>query len=134
MYNLNREPFFILAAEAADPRNHAILRGSIVDANDAPLAGSISIGKTMSSPAWFHGNGTAPGGVRTTQDTLQTSMDTGSDGAFTYHVNPSKRPWLQGAENEAYEVTIAAAGKQPVTRTIAVSRGDALDLGQVTLS
>ena len=134
MYNLNREPFFILAAEAADPRNHAILRGSIVDANGAPLPGSVSIRKTMSSPAWFHGNGSAPGGVRTTQDTLQTSMDTGNDGSFTYHVNPSKRPWLEGAGNEAYEVTISASAKQPVTRTISVSRGDSLDLGTVQLA
>ncbi len=134
MYNLNREPFFILAREAADASNHALLHGAIVDGNGEPLPGTVSVGKTMSSPAWFHGNGTAPGGVRTTQDTLQTSMDTGNDGAFTYHVNPSKRPWLEGAENEAYEVTISAPGKQPLAQSVALSRGDALNLGQIQLT
>jgi hypothetical protein len=133
MYNKNREPFFILAREAADPRNHALLRGSIVDGNGNPLAGSVEVRKTMSSPAWFHGDGTAPGGVRTTQDSLKTSMDTGGDGAFTYHVNPSKRLWLEGAENEAYEVTIASPGKQAVTRTVALSRGDSHDLGTIQM-
>ena len=134
MYNLNREPFFILAAAAADASKHALLRGSIVDASGAPIAGSIAISKTMSSPAWFHGNGSAPGGVQSTEDTLQTSMDTGADGAFTYHVNPSKRPWLEGAEEEAYQVTVSATGKQPVTRTVALSRGDSVDLGTIQLA
>jgi Zinc carboxypeptidase len=133
MYNLNREPFFILAAAAADPSMHARLRGTIVDANGVSLPGTVSIRKTMSSPAWLHGDGTAPGGVRTTQDTLQTSMDTGNDGAFVYHVNPSRRPWLEGAENEAYEVTISAAGKQPLAQSVALSRGDVVDLGQIRL-
>lgn len=134
MYNLNREPFFILFREAADARNHAILKGTAVDGNGQPLAATVTIDKTMSSPAWFHGNGTAPGGVKTTSDTLHTSMDTGSDGVIAYHVNPSKRPWLEGAEEEAYQVTIAAPGKQSVTKTVAVSRGDVHDLGQVKLT
>ena len=134
MYNLNREPFFILAKEAADAENHALLRGTIVNANGDPIPGTVSVGKTMSSPAWFHGNGTAPGGVKTTQDTLLTSMDTGSEGAFTYHVNPSKRPWLEGAENEAYEVKISAPGKQPLAQSVALSRGDDVNLGQIQLT
>jgi hypothetical protein len=134
MYNLNREPFFTLAAAAADPSLHALLRGSIVDGKGDPIPGTVTIRKTMSSPAWLHGDGTAPGGVRTTQDTLQTSMATGSDGQITYHVNPSRRPWLPGSENEAYEVTISAEGKQPVTRTVALSRGDSHDLGTIQLT
>lgn len=133
MYNLNREPFFILAAAAADPTMHAVLRGSIVDASGAPIPGTVTIDKTMSSPAWFHGNGTAPGGVTTTQDTMRTSMDTGNDGKITYHVNPSRRPWLGGAENEAYEVTVSSPGKQAVTRTVQLSRGDSHDLGTIHL-
>ena len=134
LYNLNREPFFTLFREAADPANHAILRGNVVDANGQPLAASITIHKEMSSPAWFHGDGTAPGGVKTTPDTLHTSMDTGSDGKFDYHVNPSRRPWLEGAEDEAYQVTISAAGKQPFAQEIRVSRGDVKDLGTIRLS
>lgn len=134
MYNLNREPFFTLFREAADPSNHAILKGTAVDGNGQPVTATVSIDKTMSSPAWFHGNGTAPGGVTTTPDTLHTSMETGPDGAITYHVNPSKRPWLEGAENEAYQVTIAAPGKQSVTRTVALSRGDVHDLGTIQLT
>jgi hypothetical protein len=133
MYNLNREPFFTLFREAADPSNHAILAGSVVDANGQPLAATISVHKELTSPAWFHGNGTAPGGVTQTPDTLDTSMDGEPDGTFAYHVNPSRRPWLEGAEDEAYEVTISAEGKQPVTQTIAVSRGDAVNLGQIQL-
>jgi hypothetical protein len=134
MYNLNREPFFILAGAAADPSMHALLRGKVVDGNGQPIAATVTIDKSLSSPAWFNGNGTAPGGVRSTADTLHTSMETGNDGAIMYHVNPSKRPWLEGAEEEAYQVTIAAAGKQSVTRTVAVSRGDVHDLGTVTLT
>ncbi|MGH2711398.1 MAG: hypothetical protein ACRDH9_09375, partial [Actinomycetota bacterium] len=65
---------------------------------------------------------------------LHTSMDTGSDGRFDYHANPSRRPWLEGAENEAYQVTIAAEGKEPLAQTIAVSRGDVVDLGTVQLT
>jgi hypothetical protein len=61
-------------------------------------------------------------------------MDGEPDGTFAYHVNPSRRPWLEGAENEEYEVTISAEGKQSVTQTIAVSRGDAVDLGQIQLT
>jgi hypothetical protein len=134
MYNLNREPFFTLFREAADPANHAILKGNVVDGNGQPVAATVSIHKEMSSPAWFHGNGAAPGGVTTTPDTLQTSMETGGDGVISYHVNPSRRPWLEGAEDEAYDVTIAAPGKQSVTKTVAVSRGDVHDLGTVRLT
>ena len=134
MYNLNREPFFTLFREAVDPANHAILTGSVVDGNGQPLAATISIHKELTSPAWFHGNGTAPGGVTETADTLDTSMDSETDGTFAYHVNPSRRPWLEGAEEEAYEVTISAEGKQPVTQTIAVSRGDNVNLGQIQLA
>jgi zinc carboxypeptidase len=134
MYNLNREPFFTLFREAADPSNHGILKGKVVGANGQPLAATITVHKEMSSPAWFHGNGTAPGGVRTTPDTLHTSMETGSSGVFDYHVNPSRRPWLEGAENEAYQVMISAEGKQPHAQEIVVSRGDVVDLGTVQLS
>ncbi|MGH2691995.1 MAG: M14 family zinc carboxypeptidase, partial [Actinomycetota bacterium] len=133
MYNLNREPFFTLFREAADASNHAVLSGTVVDGSGQPLPSTITIHKELTSPAWFHGNGTAPGGVTQTPDTLHTSMDA-ENGAFVYHVNPSRRPWLEGAEDEAYEVTISAEGKQPVTQTIAVSRGDAVDLGQIQLS
>ena len=133
MYNLNREPFFTLAREAADPSNHAILSGTVVDANGQPVPATITIHKELKSPAWLHGDGTAPGGVRETADTLHTSMDT-EDGTFAYHVNPSRRPWLPGAEDEAYEVTVSSEGKSSVTRTITVSRGDAVDLGQIPLT
>ena len=134
MYNLNREPFFTLFREAADPANHAILSGTVVDGNGAPLPATISISKDLKSPAWFNGNGVAPGGVRETDDSLRTSMQSEPNGTFAYHVNPSRRPWLEGAEDEAYVVTISAEGKQSLARTIAVSRGDVVDLGQIQLA
>jgi hypothetical protein len=134
MYNKNREPFFTLFREAADPANHAILRGTVVDANGQPMSATVTVHKELTSPAWFDGNGTAPGGVTQTPDTLHTSMDTGSDGKFDYHVNPSRRPWLEGAEEEAYSVTVSADGKQPLAQSIAVSRGDLKDLGQIQLA
>jgi hypothetical protein len=134
MYNLNREPFFTLFREAADPANHAILRGNVVDANGQPLTAKVTIHKELTSPAWFHGNGTAPGGVTQTPDTLHTEMDTSADGAFAYHVNPSRRPWLEGAEDEEYSVTVSAEGKQPLAQSIGVSRGDVVDLGTVQLT
>ncbi len=133
MYQLNREPFFILTAAAADTTQHAILRGRVTDGTGAPVAATVSITKTFTNPAWLHGDGTAPGGVEETTETLATSMVAEPDGSFEYHVNPSRRLWLEGGENEAYEVTVSA-GASEHKRSVAVSRGDVVDLGDVTLS
>lgn len=134
LYNMNREPFFLLGGAAADPSTHAILRGRIVDADGQPLAGTIAVTKTVANPAWFNGNGTAPGGVRTTNHTIATSMDAGPDGAFDYHVNPSRRLWLEGGEDEAWQVTVSAPGRTSFTNSVVVGRGEVVDLGEVRLA
>lgn len=134
MYNLNREPFFTLARSAADASMHAVLGGRVVDANGTPVAATIAIAKTFSNPAWLNGDGTAPGGVETTEHTLATSMTAEPDGTFSYHVNPSRRLWLEDGANEAYELTISADGHAPDTRTLVVSRGDSIDLGEIALA
>jgi hypothetical protein len=134
MYEKNREPFFILAGAAADPSLHAVLRGRVTDATGRPIQGRISIQKTLTNPAWLHGDGSAPGGVQETSEDLATSMVTEPDGSFVYHVNPSRRLWLDGGADETYEVSLAADGAGAETRSVIVSRGDDIDLGEIALS
>jgi hypothetical protein len=42
--------------------------------------------------------------------------------------------WLDGGADETYEVSLAADGAGAETRSVIVSRGDDIDLGEIALS
>ena len=114
--------------------NHAIITGRLVDAAGRPVAGTIRLQKEFDSPLWFNGDGNNPVGQASTAEFVDTTMETGPDGVFRYHVNPSTRPHVEAeGGQEAYRLT-AAAGAATATREVIVDRGQVLDLGQVALT
>jgi hypothetical protein len=76
----NREAFLIAFENAIDSATHSVITGT------APKGATISVERTGVFPLW---DGTP------FADTVDTTMVTTQDGPFTYHVNPSTRPFVQ---------------------------------------
>ena len=157
MYADNRAAFLLLAEEAClspeqraadrelpavladhgydrDGLHHAVIRGRLVDAAGQPVAGTIRLRKDFSNPLWFRGDGSNPTGQASVAEFVDTVMDTGSDGTFVYHVNPSTRPHVEAeGGREAYTLT-AAAGAATTTVEVVIDRGETLDLGTIVLT
>jgi hypothetical protein len=80
----NREAFLIALENAVDPTTHSVLTGR------APAGAILRLQKTFATPTWD--------GV--IQDTLNTTMTVGSNGRYTWHVNPSTRPVVMDRQVE----------------------------------
>jgi Zinc carboxypeptidase len=73
----NRAAFYKAQEHTADASNHSVLAGR------APANAVLRLKKTFETPT-FDGS--------TFTDTLETTMQVGSNGVFDWHVNPSTRP------------------------------------------
>jgi murein tripeptide amidase MpaA len=154
MYAKNREALLLLCEEGCLPPelrpdrpvppvleqhtplgvlNHAVVTGRLVDAAGNGVAGTVTLYKQFETLLWKNGNGGNPLGKASVTETIETVMDTNADGTFTYHVNPSTRPYLTfKGQRETYTLTAAGAGGSAV-RDVFVARGERLDLGDVAL-
>ena len=113
--------------------NHAIITGRLVDAAGNGVAGTVTLYKQFETLLWKDGNGGNPTGKASFTETISTVIDTAADGTFTYHVNPSTRPYLTfKGERETYALTAAGDGAS-ATRDVFIARGQRLDLGNLTL-
>ena len=94
-----REAYWLALENAADSRTHAVLEGT------APEGAQIGVSRTGTFPLW---DGTP------FEDTVTTTMTVDETGEFTYHVNPStrpfvdSRPYLPEGEVVAPEVTVVS--------------------------
>jgi hypothetical protein len=113
--------------------NHAIISGRLVDADGNGVAGTITLFKEFETLLWKDGNGNNPTGKPSVTETIETTMVTNPDGTFTYHVNPSTRPYLTFlGEQETYALT-AAGDTGTAGREVFVARGERVQLGDITL-
>lgn len=74
-----REAYWLAVENAADARTHSVLEGT------APAGAEIGVSRTGTFPLWDGSE---------VEDTVATTMTVAEDGAFTYHVNPSTRPFV----------------------------------------
>ena len=115
-----REAYLRAAEYAADPADHAIVRGT------APVGRTLRLRRTTHLRTNQDQNGDgAPDLVPETFDLMLRVPDSGR---FEWHVNPSTRPLAPAPE--AWTLTCEDAGAVLATRTFVSERGDdlALDL------
>lgn len=124
-YAANRRGFLVAAEAAMNTAYHSILTGT-VRGDGAAVAATLRLTKTvkhqLSSPGSLFA--TAP------DEQVAVTMQTGADGTFTWHVNPSKAP-LESAGS--YQLRVEAPGYEPFERQVIVARGQSLNLGQIDL-
>ena len=158
MYAKNREAFILLALYAcmapeqrpaarltADARQelsafgqkgqllHGIISGRAVDRRGRPVAATLQLTKTFDTLLWAKGKGN-PLGQRALREHLDTSMRAGSDGRFSWHVNPSTRPAVTAAGgSESYLLTVTGPSGEGVSRRLVVRRGQRIDLGTLVV-
>jgi hypothetical protein len=155
MYAANRGAYLLLAEEGALPPehrpggrelppklaeyglegklHHAVVRGRLVDASGAPVAGTVRLVQEVAVPLWFDGDGNNPTGQTSAPETVETQIDTDPDGSFAWHVNPSTRPFLREKGIVApYQLT-ASSGSATATRELVCERGDIVELGDLTV-
>jgi hypothetical protein len=127
-YAINRPAWLLLAEAAADPRNHVVLTGRLVDGAGAPVMGEIALSKTFKTPTATEINAKVDDGVT---ESIRTRAVSRPDGTFEIHANPSTRPQsiMFGFGLEAW--TVSAGG---FTADVIADRGDRVDLGDVAVS
>ena len=79
----NRDAFLLALENAVDSSMHSVISGK------APAGATLRLEKRASVPTW---SGDSVG------DRLRTTMQVGSDGKFTWHVNPSTPPIVQARQ------------------------------------
>ena len=89
----NREAFLIAFANAVDTATHATITGSAAPGSE------ITVSRTGDFPLW---DGTP------LTDTVTTTMVADDSGAFTFHVNPSTRPFVDSRKAPQLGDPIAA--------------------------
>jgi hypothetical protein len=137
-YAENRPAFLLLAEAAADEAHHGVITGQLVRPGKGKRAegvqGTVRLRKTFETLLWKDGDGSNPTGNRSVTERLDTVMETDENGFFTFHVNPSTRPYLAfKGETEAYELTAVTGGLGTV-REVVVGRGQKAELGALTVS
>ncbi|RHW29100.1 carboxypeptidase [Nocardioides immobilis] len=75
----NREAYLDALENAVDTATHSVIRGS------APKGATLRLRKQFATPTW----------ESSFTDTLNTTMQVGDNGRFTWHINQSTRPVVQ---------------------------------------
>jgi hypothetical protein len=116
--------------------NHAIITGRTVNAAGQGVPGVVKLFKAFDTLLWKNGNGNNPLGQAAYREYIETSMETGPDGRFEYHVNPSTRPFLLiEDEREAYQLAVQGkASGQGISRSVDIDRGEILNLGNIVVA
>ena len=137
------EAYTILAEAGADPLQHSVVRGSVVDVAGNPVTANLTIHKEFYTP--IHPPGPDGLGALTSPDTRnptnpsfheiqEIATTPASDGTFEWHVGPSTRPMpAVDGQTESYPLTISVDGLGSVTQQVTVARGEQVDLGTVVL-
>ncbi len=112
---------------------HAMITGRAVDRQGRPVKAKLSITKTFDTELWQQGTKN-PLGQKVFREFLDTTMETGSDGRFEWHVNPSTRPAFAAAKKtEAYVLVITGPKGSGISKRIVVKRGQRIKLGDVVV-
>ena len=124
-YAINRPAWLLLAEAAADPRNHAVITGRLVDGAGAPVVGEVTLSKTFKTPTFTEISAKVDNGV---EESIVTKAVSRPDGTFEIHANPSTRPHsiMFGWPLESWTVSAGA-----YSTSVVADRGDRVDLGSV---
>lgn len=106
-----REAYLTAGEWAADPGEHAVIRG------DAPPGATLRLHKQMQVPTCVGGCGSP---TRHITDVLESALEVPGSGSYRWEVNPSGRPLLQG---ETYEISCELPGKAAVSADVHAPRG-----------
>ena len=117
----------VAANAAINPRYHSVITGTVLS-KGRKVNATLTLSKKITNPLW-PGN---PSGVEEIHETFKTSTETGSDGAFSWHVNPSTRPYYEGGSRETYTLTVKYGSKTKTFRILA-KRGQTVRLGTIRL-
>jgi hypothetical protein len=113
--------------------NHSIISGRAVDRRGRAVRATLSITKTFDTDLWLE-EVPNPLGQAKYREFLDTRMETGPDGRFEWHVNPSTRPALTAAKKtESYVLSITGPKGVGESRRLVVKRGQRIDLGTVVV-
>lgn len=113
-----REAYIVAGEFAGDPADHVVLEGT------APADATLRLRKDFTLPRSTDtdGDGTDDIDLVTTPEKIDTTIAVGSDAAYEWHVNPSKRPY--GPADEAFTLTCERGGTVRATRTFTAARGE----------
>ncbi len=121
---------------------HCLITGRAVDSTGAPVAGArLTLDRTVDTPLWTKGKGN-PLGQKSFRESMTSTMVSGADGTFTWHVNPSTLPAVEAdvaagrREDSAlttWTFTITGPQGSGIGRQLFLSRGDVAELGDVTV-
>ena len=106
-----REAFLIAGERAGDADEHSIVEG------DAPPTATLRLHKEFQTPTCVGGCGSPDQFV---SDVLDTTLDVPASGEYTWHANPSGRPFH---ESEEWTMTCELPGEDPVETHVFVGRG-----------
>jgi hypothetical protein len=119
----------IMARAAAKPHLHSVISGRVVSPGGRPVNARLLLTKRFRTPL---GRGN-PSGRRFVVERLSTSMRSGRNGGFVWHVNPSTRPIVASeGGRESYTLKVASrAGCRSFH--VRVGRGQRVSLGTIRL-
>ncbi|HWG93357.1 MAG TPA: M14 family zinc carboxypeptidase [Mycobacteriales bacterium] len=125
------EMFTRACEEALRPRSHSVLTGTVTR-DGAPVPARLTLTRTTATPYSRNGGVRDVGSAtaRRTELTETVSLVLETDGAFTWHVNPSSRPIAERPSGpEAYTLVAEALdGSGTTTQQVVVDRGQAREL------
>ena len=128
-YASNRPAWLLLAEAAANPANHMVLTGRVVDAAGAPVVTEVALSKEFKTPTAVQVKAGKPNeGVA---EKILSKAVTRPDGTFEIHANPSTRPFNIMLDETARETWTVTAGS--TTREVYGDRGTHADLGTITV-
>jgi len=130
MFLQNVETFLRLVEAAGDTRLHSLINGTVTSTAGTPLDATLHLTKTVLTT--MDADVFAPLQTPRVSDTIDISMQTGEDGAFAWHVNPSTRP-IAGT-SERYMLTVNATGYAAQQFPVEIARGQTVTLPAITLS
>lgn len=131
-----REALLLAAEEAADPRDHMVLRGR------APGGATLTLDKrfdTLTAPRCsdsFAADACGPtAAALAIPDHVSATLTVGSDGQFTWGAGPSTRPFVRKAgHRETWTLRCRRPGRSTVTKQVFADRGQTLDVDPCDVS
>ncbi len=110
-----REAFLVAGERAADASEHSIVTG------DAPAAATLRLHKEFETPTCIGGPvNPCVSPALVVDDVLDTTLAVPASGEYTWHVNPSGRPFHA---SEKWTMSCKLPGEDPVTTHVSVLRG-----------
>jgi hypothetical protein len=121
--------YMIMARAAANSHLHGVISGRVVSPRGRPVNARLRLTKRFKTPLGRRN----PSGRRFVVERLATSMQSGRNGGFVWHVNPSTRPIVASkGPRESYTLEVASrAGCRSLH--VRVGRGQRVSLGPIRL-